>query len=67
MDINYVVLKMRNINDLINAGSFDSAYNLVTELLKGLDNLNTINKNRIIILSNLAGNLIDIGSFSNKK
>jgi len=44
MDINYVVLKMRSINDLINAGSFDSAYNLVTELLKGLDNLNTINK-----------------------
>ncbi|HGA2727408.1 TPA: LA2681 family HEPN domain-containing protein [Enterobacter hormaechei] len=67
MDINYVVLKMRSINGLINAGSFDSAYNLVTELLKGLDNLNTINKNRIIILSNLAGNLIDIGNFSNKK
>lgn len=67
MDINYVVLKMRSINDLINAGSFDSAYNLVKELLKGLNDLNIISKNRIIILSNLAGNLIDIGSFSNKK
>lgn len=67
MDIKYVVLKMRSINDLINAGSFDSAYKIVKELLKGLDDLNTISKNRIIILSNLAGNLIDIGSFSNKK
>lgn len=58
---------MRSINDLINAGSFDSAYKNVKKILKGLDDLNVISANRIIILSNLAGNLIDIGSFSNKK
>jgi len=67
MDINYVVSKMRAINDLIDAGSFDSAYKIVKKLLKGLEDLNTISANRMIILSNLAGNLIDIGGFSNKK
>ncbi|EKN3440139.1 hypothetical protein OZ677_003004 [Yersinia enterocolitica] len=67
MDINYVVSKMGYINDLINTGTFDSAYKNVKELLKGIDDINTINANRIIILSNLAGNLIDIGNFSNIK
>lgn len=67
MDINFVVSKMKFINDLINTGSFDSAYKNVKEILKDIDNINTINENRIIILSNLAGNLIDIGSFSNIK
>ena len=67
MDINYVVSEMGYINDLINSGSFHSAYKNVKKILKGLDDINTINANRIIILSNLAGNLIDIGSFSNIK
>lgn len=67
MDINYVVSKMGYINDLINTGLFYSAYKNVKEILKGIDDINTINENRIIILSNLAGNLIDIGSFSNIK
>lgn len=58
---------MRSINVLINAGSFDSAYKNVKKILEGLDDLNIIRANRIIILSNLAGNLIDIGGFSNKK
>lgn len=67
MDIDYVVSKMGYINNLINAGSFDSAYKNAKEILKVIDNINTINANKIIILSNLAGNLIDIGSFSNIK
>lgn len=67
MDINYVVSKMRHVNDLINSGEFDSAYENVKEILKNINNINTINANKIIILSNLAGNLIDIGSFSNVK
>lgn len=56
---------MGYVNELINAGSFDSAYKNAKEILNGIDDINTINENRIIILSNLAGNLIDIGSFSN--
>ncbi|EIM5910303.1 hypothetical protein LNM91_001753, partial [Escherichia coli] len=67
MDINYVVSKMGFVDDLINAGSFDSAYKNVKDILNGIDEINTIKENRIIILSNLAGNLIDIGSFSNVK
>lgn len=67
MDINYVVSKMEFVDDLINAGSFDSAYKNVKDILNGIDEINTIKENRIIILSNLAGNLIDIGSFSNVK
>ncbi|HCM9552976.1 TPA: hypothetical protein N5O20_000869 [Enterobacter kobei] len=67
MDINYIVSKMRYINELINSGTFDSAYKNVKDILSGIDDINTIKANRIIILSNLAGNLIDIGSFSNIK
>lgn len=67
MDINYIVSKMRYINELINSGAFDSAYKNVKDILSGIDDINTIKANRIIILSNLAGNLIDIGSFSNIK
>lgn len=67
MDINYVVSKMRHINALIDSGAFESAYKSVKKILKGIDDLNTINENRIITLSNLAGNLIDIGSFSNNR
>lgn len=67
MDINYVVSKMGVVDDLINAGSFDSAYKNVKDILNGIDEINTIKENRIIILSNLAGNLIDIGNFSNVK
>lgn len=67
MDINYVVFELRNINDLIDAGAFDAAYKSAKKILKGIDDLNTSNVNRTSILSNLAGNLIDIGSFTNKK
>ncbi|WP_205318809.1 hypothetical protein [Klebsiella variicola] len=67
MDINEVVSKMGYVNDLINSGRFDSAYENVKEILGNINNINTINSNKIIILSNLAGNLIDIGSFSNEK
>ncbi|HBM8822928.1 TPA: hypothetical protein L0V27_001193, partial [Escherichia coli] len=56
MDINYVVSKMGFVDDLINAGSFDSAYKNVKDILNGIDEINTIKENRIIILSNLAGN-----------
>lgn len=58
---------MRYINELINSGTFDSAYKNVKDILSGIDDINTIKANRIIILSNLAGNLIGIGSFSNIK
>lgn len=34
MDINYVVSKMGFVDDLINAGSFDSAYKNVKDILK---------------------------------
>lgn len=34
MDINYAVSKMRSINVLINAGSFDSAYKNVKKYWK---------------------------------
>lgn len=67
MDINEVVSKMGYVNDLINSGRFDSAYENVKEILGNINNINTINSNKIIILSNLAGKLIDIGSFSNEK
>ncbi|EOZ4303765.1 LA2681 family HEPN domain-containing protein [Salmonella enterica] len=67
MDINYVVSKMKHINNLINMGAFDSAYDDAKEILESIDNINTIDENKIMILSNLAGNLIDIGSFSNIK
>ncbi|WP_462167718.1 hypothetical protein [Klebsiella variicola] len=67
MDINEVVSKMGYVNDLINSGRFDSAYENVKEILGNINNINTINSNKIIIFSNLAGNLIDIGSFSNEK
>ncbi|EIK1793148.1 tetratricopeptide repeat protein, partial [Salmonella enterica] len=42
-------------------------YDDAKEILESIDNINTIDENKIMILSNLAGNLIDIGSFSNIK
>ncbi|HBL7163347.1 TPA: hypothetical protein LSX51_001658, partial [Escherichia coli] len=47
MDINYVVSKMEFVDDLINAGSFDSAYKNVKDILNGIDEINTIKENRI--------------------
>ncbi|EOL8979257.1 LA2681 family HEPN domain-containing protein [Cronobacter turicensis] len=67
MDINNVVSQMININNLIDKGSFDSAYKYVRGILNDIDKINTVDISRIKILSNLAGYLIDIGSFSHKK
>lgn len=64
MDINDVILKMDIINHSINTGSFDSAYEHVKEILNSIDTLKTFNANKVIVLSNLAGNLIDIGGFT---
>lgn len=45
MDINEVVSKMGYVNDLINSGRFDSAYENVKEILGNINNINTINSN----------------------
>ncbi|MBK0089386.1 LA2681 family HEPN domain-containing protein [Erwinia sp. S59] len=67
MDINYVVSKMEEINALIGLGEFDSAYKNSKKILECLNDIETICENKIIILSNLAGYFIDIGSYGKNK